>query len=349
MNPGHCDDAEVYLAPGKVLLFGEYAVLHGAPAVVVAVASSARCTRHGALAGVVVEGLGFGRIAVPPDGVAGADLPFARALLDRARRAHTAQPRPGRYVLDTSAFRSANPKLPGKLGLGSSAAATVVLARALDPTADAATRFAWAHAAHRAVQGGGSGADIAASAFGGGLRYRWFERAERAGPLAGGPGWVPVGAGGAEITALPLLGRSVCLAWSGTSASTPALMARVRAYAAADPSGHAAQMAALGAAAVAGESALVAQDGAALVAAAAEGRAALLALGEAAQAPLITPELEALHLLASRLGGVAKPTGAGGGDLVWLVGRDAEHEARLAAEAEAAGFGVLRTQVVPAA
>ena len=334
-------------APGKLLLFGEYAVLDGAEAVVVAVDRWAHCRRTPTDDAVTVAGLGFGAVRWSPGGGVAApgpegDLPFARALLAR-----TPRPRPGHYQLDTAAFQSTDPSAPGKLGLGSSAATTVALARALDSAADAATIFARAHGAHRAVQGSGSGADIAASTFGGAIAYRWWgpERAGETPDWAGarqGTTVVAVEGGRAAVTPLPgLVGRRLQLAWSGSAASTPSLVGQVDAWARRDPGAHRAAMHALAAAAEAGKAALVANDGTALVAAAAAGRQALVALGSHASAPLVPPHLEALQGVVARHGGVAKPTGAGGGDLVWLVGRDPAHEQRLASEAEGAGFATL--------
>lgn len=124
-------------APGKIVLTGAYAVLHGAPALVLAV------DRH-AVAN-----------AAQPDRTPSAEL----------RAAFGTDPAPS---VDTSAlFEGAH-----KLGLGSSAAVTVAaLATRIDPR-ERRTLFHAARRAHAAAQGGGSGIDVAASTYGGVLEYR---------------------------------------------------------------------------------------------------------------------------------------------------------------------------------
>ncbi|MEZ4465078.1 MAG: hypothetical protein R3F43_11425 [bacterium] len=110
-------------APGKVLLFGEYAVLDGGQALVAAVARRAHCTVEPA-PGVEVIGEGVGRLAWPDPSAE--DLPFARALF--ALQA----PPPGRYTLESTSFSERGGRM--KLGLGSSAATTVALAAAVRHT-----------------------------------------------------------------------------------------------------------------------------------------------------------------------------------------------------------------------
>ena len=133
-------------APGKVVLSGAYAVLHGAPAIVTAVA------RY-----------------VTVDTARTADLvtPEVRAALGDG------MPVPW---FDASALREAE----RKLGLGSSAAILVATLYALarDATPDASEArlrsliVGKALVAHRAAQGGGSGVDVYASCLGGTLCYR---------------------------------------------------------------------------------------------------------------------------------------------------------------------------------
>jgi phosphomevalonate kinase len=132
-------------APGKVLLTGAYAVLDGAPAIVVAV----------------------DRYAVA-DGARRASAPPAEV-----RAAFGAERAPEVDVSDLTDGAGR------KLGLGSSAAAVVaaVASRAWERGEDprlplVRTRiFRTARAAHARVQNGGSGVDVAASVHGGALRY----------------------------------------------------------------------------------------------------------------------------------------------------------------------------------
>ena len=121
------------LAPGKLVLLGEYAVLDGGPALVAAIDRGVRC--------VVAEGTG---ITTPGDDR------FVRAALAGAPRA-------------AYTFADARPVagLSSKPGFGGSAAATVAAVVA------GGGALAHALAIHRAVQGGGSGIDVRASWLGG--------------------------------------------------------------------------------------------------------------------------------------------------------------------------------------
>lgn len=131
-------------APGKLVLTGAYAVLEGAPAIVVAVG-------RGAFADTA-------RAAESP-------TPEVAAALGEAAAPH----------VDASAmFVGAR-----KLGLGASAAILVasLAAREADAGADLAEPavrarlFAAARAAHAKAQAGGSGVDVAASVYGGAVHY----------------------------------------------------------------------------------------------------------------------------------------------------------------------------------
>jgi len=131
-------------APGKLLLSGAYAVLDGAPALVVAV----------------------DRRAIA-DGATRATNPTPEVLA-----ALSADEAP---QVDASALREGELKL----GLGSSAAMLVAsigvkasrLGRDLRDASVRHALFADARRAHAQVQGGGSGVDVAASVYGGALAF----------------------------------------------------------------------------------------------------------------------------------------------------------------------------------
>ncbi len=135
------------LAPGKLFVLGEYAVIDGAPAVVAAVDRGVRC--------VVSPGAG---VHTP------GDSRFAQAALDAVQapeRSYT--------------FSDWNPaKLPGKGGFGGSAAAcaagAVAGCLAQGAPIDAAL-CELAVAVHQQVQGSGSGMDVRASFHGQLRRY----------------------------------------------------------------------------------------------------------------------------------------------------------------------------------
>lgn len=133
----------IWSAPGKLFLFGEYAVLRGAPAVVTAVDRRVHVRP--------VEG---------PYRVVGAapnqNLPSAVAAATDGEVS-------GWEVDVTQMFDG-----DAKLGLGSSAASCVALAAAMMGSADAEMVLPVAWKAHADFQHGkGSGGDIVASTFGG--------------------------------------------------------------------------------------------------------------------------------------------------------------------------------------
>jgi len=192
-----------------------------------------------------------------------------------------------------------------KLGLGSSAASMVAshaaraAARGLDlREPDLRARlFRDVRAEHARSQGGGSGVDVAASVHGGVLRY----------VLDGDE---------ARLRPVELPPRVVLSAfWSGTSARTSDLRARVDAHRARSADA----LAELRALATLAADAVDAGDGPAFVAAAAGYARALDALGRAADAPIVPPAFAELASLAARQGAAFLPSGAGGGDVaVWL-------------------------------
>lgn len=306
-------------APGKLILLGEYAVLGGAPALVVAVERHATCAVEPS-SDVIVDAGEHGTLTWPGDGTT---LPLVRALFADH------PPPPGCYTLRSDALHADTPDGIRKLGLGSSAATTVALAAAvLGDAIDPAAVYRAAQTAHRRVQGTGSGADIAASAFGGAMAYRWFD--------APGHG-IDAADGSAVIEVLPSPVDAIHAIWSGDSASTPKLVAAVDAWAKRDAIGHRQCLEAIAAAAQDGITAWKSADREALTAAAAAGRDAVRALGRAAGVALCTEVHDRLDALAQPFGAVVKPTGAGGGDLAWLCGPDEEREDAAAAAIAAAG------------
>jgi phosphomevalonate kinase len=192
-----------------------------------------------------------------------------------------------------------------KLGLGSSAASMVAshAARAAARGEDLRERdvrarlFHDVRAEHARSQGGGSGVDVAASVHGGILRYVLDGDAASLRPV--------------ELPAQVVLSAY----WSGTSARTSDLRARVDAHRArsADALAELRRLAVLAADAV------DAGDGPSFVAAAAGYGRSLESLGRAADAPIVLPSFAELASIAARDGGAFLPSGAGGGDVaVWL-------------------------------
>jgi phosphomevalonate kinase len=298
-------------APGKAMLVGEYAVLDGGPAVVAAIDCYAEATLDPAT---------DKRSQMTPFLVE-AEREAQAELWARGRRAQ------GVPIVDTSAFSRDG----HKLGLGSSAAAVVAAVGALfaqaglDPS-DAASRDALHGAARRAhdtAQGvAGSGADVLAAVFGD-LRTLHC-------PTTRG---------------LTLPGELLLrLVPTSRSASTAELVARYRAV------GAAAHVAGARQAAAARRfiDACLADDAGALLAAVAESQAAFFALSQALQRELVTDEHRAIIAAASRAGGAAKPSGAGGGDLA-VVFLPREKAATFEAELTPLPFSISRqgVHVVP--
>lgn len=279
-----------FFAPGKVVLLGEYAVLDGAPALVAAVDRGVACT--------VTDGPMT--LTVPE----GADDRFVRPALEAvdAPAAH--------YAF------AAQPPDPtdSKPGLGSSAAATVVAC-----VAGAALRgtplppdalFATAQAVHHAVQGSGSGIDVAAASHGGVIRFQAGQ-------------------------ATPRPPATFRLVFSGTSAKTGPRVERYLAWS--DRRAF-----------VDASRALV--DGVGdLPSALREGRALLDRMAHAAGIPYWTDGLVRLCDLAEALGGGAKPSGAGGGDIVVAAFPDPERAVAFDAAAAADGFTLIPVQLAPGA
>lgn len=305
----------VLAAPGKLFLAGEYGVLHGGTAVVAAV------NRHAV--GQFIDGLD----AASPV-IAAAQRITTAALGDRA----AALP-PGSVLVDTEELSFEGQKL----GLGSSAATAVVSVAALLEIAgiavdgEADLLFSLAESAHRAAQGGlGSGADVAAAVYGGLLAYT---------RPAGG---IPV------MRELPPLDFVELVVFSTGQASST--LDRVRAVDALGSSAPERHHAAIGDVRRAGDQfvqALLRQHAGQLFAAVRAGHVAMAALGQAAAVPIVTEALQEASALAEKLGGAAKPSGAGGGDVgvAFLPNRAAA--ALFAAGAPAAGLKVLDLRIEP--
>jgi phosphomevalonate kinase len=253
-------------APGKLMIAGEYAVIDGAPAIVLAVNRGVRCdiAVHDTL---LIE---------TPDG----DDRFVRSQLE----GHI-----GHYR-----FSAWNPTgLPEKPGFGGSAAACVAACLAAGLPGQDAVQI------HHTVQGGGSGADVLASAIGGMIR---FHRG--------------------SATALTPIHPVVI--WSGKSAKT---QPRVDHYLS-----------------VANRDAFVRQSTEIVnafvddpLAMLAENAQLLMHMSVETGLPYMTPALASIRTLAKQFGGVAKPSGAGGGDCAIALFPDPDAEAAFIAELDRRG------------
>lgn len=280
-----------FVAPGKVVVLGEYAVLDGAPALVAAVDLGVCCTWTP----------GSTRSATSPTG----DTRFVDAALR-----HADAP-PGRY-----SFTDHNPPdTATKPGLGGSGAATVVAtlaARALSGRSTTpAELFNEAQAVHHAVQGSGSGVDVAASSWGGMLRFVVGE--------------VP----------RPVPPASLLVVWSGSSAQTGPRVAAYRAW-------HPRETF------VRRSTELVDGFHADPIASLRDAGELLHAMAKQAGIAYATDALTEIARLARDHGGAAKPSGAGGGDCAVAL-LPAEAVEAFTRATTRAGMPVLAARLAPGA
>lgn len=290
--------AEVLRAPGKAMLFGEYAVVEGAPALVAAVDRYATAR------------------FVAPDAEP-APSPFVRAaravVLDEWMR-RGVRPRLAGLSIDSSPLYAS---VTGgrKLGLGSSAAVTVV---AVGEWSDLPRERVWqmCQEAHCRAQGSrGSGADLAAALWGGVIRFQLqpaLTGAKDNGPEA------------CQVVPVRLADDlAVTLVDTGVAAATGPRLERLAALQQKEPARHDALMAPLRA--LAESVARTAQErGRIPDEAVAAWNGALDDLAAAIGMSIVTDAHRAIAACAEAHGGSAKPSGAGGGDLaVCFTPRDA--------------------------
>ncbi len=287
--------------PAKLMLSGEYAVLYGAPAVLLPVPRFLHVS-----AGETDGGTPL------------AELPPAlRAALShpvkRLEELEAEAPRMEFFSIDSSAFFSDEPGAPQKLGLGLSAAECVagIALRyehcGLNWQAHRVEVARAAIAAHYGVSGGGSGADCAASAMGRPIVYRLSEDGPQIGP-GGGDGALPQ-------PCLPLN----CV-WSRRSADTRTLLGQFEDWADSGGSETAELLRQLVARSTELAPLWFGTDSAALLSAFDSFCAAMAACAAAAGMAWKLPAHARMEEWARRHGGRAKPTGAGGGDMILLVG-----------------------------
>jgi phosphomevalonate kinase len=282
-------DSMTASAPGKLILTGEYAVLDGAPALVIAVDRRA-----------------IARIrAGAPRGSSPFLLAVAHELATRRGATDPAALAAFEIAVDSSAFYDGLIKL----GLGSSAAVAVsATALAIGATSavgidlgEVLTIASAAHASAQAARGArGSGADIAAAVHGGTIVFTAGRVDRKSWP--------------SSVRVLPF--------FTGASADTPTLIARVTAARTERRTEVDAALTAVGDASRAACVAISAPAdlaATAVIGAIALAAAALDRLATATQLDLVPDCVRAARSAMSRFGGTAKTTGAGGGDVAFAV------------------------------
>lgn len=338
-------------APGKLVLVGEYAVLEGAPGLAVAVDVRAQARVRsipGPVNQFVVQETGaqfrFHWVAgsrprweSSSPGAFGLPIEVCAEILSRRGLLPLASGLPACEIelLTDAFFESGADGQRLKLGLGSSAAVVVALTGALlrfagGPSLARQELIEVCCEAHRRLQGGaGSGIDVATSITGGAVEISTSHH----------PG-TDVRAIQAQPVAWPRQLRVVAV-WSGASASTPAMLGRLRAFqqrSAASYSGH---MQRLGATAAQAVVAWEADDVSSVLGAVAGYESGLRRLDEAAGIGIFSAVHERLREIAQRRAAVYKPSGAGGGDFGIALLDSREAEQGLRADYAAAGYLVL--------
>ncbi|MGE0624484.1 MAG: hypothetical protein AB7I04_19240 [Pseudomonadales bacterium] len=307
-----------FAAPGKAVIWGEYAVLAGAPALVMAVDRYAR-------AGVSIEGgdwrirsIGFtSDVTLDADALRALNPATAGGAAAVVRSALSALgdpplPRGGLITTDTTAFYDGH----RKLGIGSSAAictaACAALAEALSRPFDSSIP----RTAHQLLQGkAGSGLDVAAACEGGLIRFQ--------SGAASPAGWPD--------------GLHYRFFWVGHSAKTTDHLARFTAWRAAADNRTLNELCA------ASEALFARPDLPTL----AEYVRRLKALDAEATLGIYDAAHARLDELASRVQVVYKPCGAGGGDIGIAVSDDASSLDSLLTLAAPDSFLPLNLEIAP--
>ncbi len=276
-------------AAGKLVLLGEYAVAFGKPGLVMAVNRRVRLTPHDPTpeASTTTD--------TAPD--------LVRFVREATARQLGVQLDNRCWLADSSCFSQDSIKL----GLGSSAAVATVSAASVfteqgkDITAFETRRQLWtiAQQAHNTYfSSNGSGIDIAASLFGGLLQMR---PATKEAPV------------GFKSLTWPRELQLVTV-WTGKAASTPILLQKVREYKQRHPEEFQERIDAMEAAV---NNVLQNIDDAETWCSEAQRYMKLMdELGIASGAEIVTPAMKRIARWAQTCGGYAKPSGAGGGDML---------------------------------
>ncbi len=300
-------------APGKLFLLGEYAVLAGGPALVTTVERFVHVHPRDDDEGYELCGIS---ISDP------LRLPLMVRLVLYDEEGFYADV--NRLSADVSEFFEEGTKL----GLGSSAASTVALVTSVAPHLSRRRRFELAHQVHRRFQGGtGSGADIAASTFGGTLAYHLHPDARPA-PFRDLDLRGITNPEDPIHTDVATLDPSLELpdelridaVWTGESAHSVSFVDAVAKALSRDDRAISAILANIASRARMGIHALRQSDAEAFIEAIQKGDRAMEQLGATTGLPIITDTHRRIRALARTTHAVAKPSGAGGGDFTLLVG-----------------------------
>lgn len=290
------------------MIAGEYAVLFDYPALVTAVDCRASTTLKASDA-LTVQGLGPAPVSVQKKGpdfiIQDEDNNDYRLFEYAFRHFFTDKHLPAIAIqTDTRRFFDAEGR---KMGLGSSAAATVSLSAALLHflmQARPAPKTILEHALqiHQQLNDGvGSGVDVVASVVGGLIKFQKPDLNLRRLPHWVHPDWVI---------------KSV---FTGQNQITKTWVKEVQNWSVKQKQEAKQLFAQVNEATLMTLSAMENQQGTHLVAGVTKALEAMRGLGLATGLGVVAPAAEAIHQMAAALGGSAKPSGAGGGDICLAV------------------------------
>ncbi|MEM1433597.1 MAG: hypothetical protein AAGG11_06045 [Pseudomonadota bacterium] len=293
-------------APAKLVLYGEYAVLAGAPAAAIALSARARCTFEidPRVRRWTIETLGFETtpvstflpaIIMEPPPAPGSPLHLLWFALNSIKGAINDLPAGGTLTLDSRAFlRDGN-----KFGLGSSAAVCTALTALLQHLGGETPAFERAFTAHFTAQDNrGSGLDVAA-AFHGGLTRMTTDADEKRQITR-------------QVWPDELRYRVI---WTEQPASTLKFINRFSDWRAAHPAHPAFEALVVASRVLADSLSLTGLR---------RYTQALSAFDRASELGIFTPMHSELQRLGERLGVLYKPCGAGGGDIGIAITDDTE-------------------------
>jgi phosphomevalonate kinase len=335
-------------APGKQVLLGDYAVLEGAPALVLAVNRRAEArivSRDDGVCDVYAPDLdvsaarmtvdGDGAWQWQCDGATAAKLTLVEHVWNGLRSEGLApRSRAGFSIhLDTSGFFYGDGASRMKLGLGSSAALTVALASALathaghgEAMADPAQWIRRLFHMHGGWQSGrGSGVDVAAGVAGGLISYQLV-----------GHDHVP----SFTHETWPMPGVHCLFVWSGQAVSTSNSLRHLSQWRTANETKYAFHMKQLGAISAAAVDALRTKKAQSFIGLTNDYAVALRNFGDACGLDIYSPAQKSLAEMAVRANVSFKPCGAGG-DFGVVFADDPERLATFERAIVAAGMQVI--------